>query len=306
MTLVLAVLGTESVWMLADRRLSYGAGRFRDDAKKVMSLDTPESTSILGYAGLGATAVGTEPGEWMSAVLRNGDLTLEQSLLVIARAMQRELPSHLETLPAEAGRSHHLLAVGFVGDEARMYSLDMELPAEIDKPVLFLRRILYVISPSVARTPSFAMAGSGVGALTRDAAWQRHIRRLVRAHDRGKIGAEVVAKELAAICAKVAGQVSDKSVGTDCIVVWRYRKSGPKKGGGGHLYYSDGLPCGEHPSIPSIVSGMDITAMLRVLSPLLLGDARRALAGEADLQWNKTEVDAALARLPDAPDERLR
>lgn len=70
MTLVLTVTGRESVWLVADRRLSYIGNRYRDDARKVMFLDTTDGVAILGYAGLGTTALGTEPADWMSAVLR--------------------------------------------------------------------------------------------------------------------------------------------------------------------------------------------------------------------------------------------
>ena len=70
MTLVLTVNGPETIWLLADRRLSYEGRSPKDDARKVMFLETTDGVAILGYAGLGATARGTEPADWMSAVLR--------------------------------------------------------------------------------------------------------------------------------------------------------------------------------------------------------------------------------------------
>ena len=64
MTLVLTVNGRESIWLLADRRLSFKAHATRDNARKIMFLETKDGVAILGYAGLGATALGSEPSDW--------------------------------------------------------------------------------------------------------------------------------------------------------------------------------------------------------------------------------------------------
>jgi hypothetical protein len=70
-TLVLSLSSRDSLWMVADRRLSYGRHRPPvDDAMKVLTLETLDGVGVLGYAGLGATAAGTQPSAWMSAVLR--------------------------------------------------------------------------------------------------------------------------------------------------------------------------------------------------------------------------------------------
>jgi hypothetical protein len=81
MTLVLSVHSRDSLWLVVDRRLSYGARRPPiDDAVKVMNLETTDGVGLLAYAGLGATPRGTQPSEWMSAVLRGrGGLTFEQA-----------------------------------------------------------------------------------------------------------------------------------------------------------------------------------------------------------------------------------
>ena len=79
MTFILAVRGPKSIWLLADRRLSYEGRLPKDDACKVMFLETTDGVAILGYAGLGATARGTEPSDWMSAVLRGRNFPLDVS-----------------------------------------------------------------------------------------------------------------------------------------------------------------------------------------------------------------------------------
>jgi hypothetical protein len=70
MTLVLSVTGPESIWTVADRRLTYHDREPRQDARKIMFLETTNGLAILAYAGLGETGQGTEPADWMSAVLR--------------------------------------------------------------------------------------------------------------------------------------------------------------------------------------------------------------------------------------------
>ena len=95
MTLVVSVRGRESIWVLADRRLSYKGRAPKEDARKLTHLDARDGSAILAYAGLGATRLGTEPADWMSAVLRGRNLPLEQSLGVLAEAIKRRLPQHL-------------------------------------------------------------------------------------------------------------------------------------------------------------------------------------------------------------------
>jgi len=75
-TLVATVNGPETIWLLADRRLTFKSRPPKDDARKVMFLETTDAVAILGYAGLGATALGAEPADWMSAVLRGRNLPL--------------------------------------------------------------------------------------------------------------------------------------------------------------------------------------------------------------------------------------
>jgi hypothetical protein len=123
MTLIVAVNGPNSLWLLADRRLSYKGRPPKDDAHKIMFLETTDGVAILGYAGLGATAFGTEPADWMSAILRGRNLTLEQSLGVLAKAMEKQLPRHMLHLPRDGGPAHNVIVPAFLGNEARLYIL---------------------------------------------------------------------------------------------------------------------------------------------------------------------------------------
>ena len=99
MTLILAITGRHTIWLLADRRLSTPSGKsLRDDARKVMFLETTDGVAILGYAGIGATARGTEPSGWMSNVLRGRNWPLEPSLGAISTVMQQELRPYMRSV----------------------------------------------------------------------------------------------------------------------------------------------------------------------------------------------------------------
>ena len=76
MTLVVTINGPETIWVLTDRRLSSKGKAVKEDALKVMFLETTDGVAILGYCGLGATANQTEPSNWMSAVSRGRNLPL--------------------------------------------------------------------------------------------------------------------------------------------------------------------------------------------------------------------------------------
>ena len=114
MTLVMTVNGRESIWLLADRRLSFKARSPKEDGRKVMFLETTDGVAILGYAGLGATALGTEPADWMSAVLRGRNLPLEQSLGVLAEAIKKQLPRHLVRISDYVSAVHSAYARGLL------------------------------------------------------------------------------------------------------------------------------------------------------------------------------------------------
>jgi len=92
MTLIVTVNSPETIWLMADRRLTANRRLIKDDARKAMFLETTDGVAILGYTGLGATTRGTEPADWMSNVLRGRNWPLELSLGALADAAQRELP----------------------------------------------------------------------------------------------------------------------------------------------------------------------------------------------------------------------
>jgi hypothetical protein len=129
LTLVLTINGPETLWVLADRRLSFNGRATRDDAHKIASIETNDGVAFLAYAGLGATAAGTQPSDWMSAVLRGRHLPLEAALQVLAEAMKAQLPQHLTKVSGTSGPAHIVLAPAFLNGEPRLYSIDLALDA---------------------------------------------------------------------------------------------------------------------------------------------------------------------------------
>jgi hypothetical protein len=303
MTLVLSLLGPESVWTVADRRLTDKGEVKREDARKIMFLETTDGVAILAYAGLGATVQRTEPADWMSRVLRGRNWPLEQSLVALADALKRELPPHLADLPVKAGPSHHVLISGFVNDEPRTYSIELLLSP--DTKQANFRHTRWLASTEQG-PPRFCVAGSGAVILAGEKPWRRELLRLVKAYDHGRITALKVADAFAATNHRVSVKLTDGTVGPRCIVAWRNRKTGVHKGGGGHQTYTRTVRDGNILSLPTIATGIDVDALVEATTPHMLKQLASLGTGKPAALLDIAALDAALAKLPDKPDERLR
>jgi len=298
MTLVLTVNGPETIFLAADRRLSSDGKPVREDACKVMCLGTPDGTAILGYAGLGATGVGTQPADWMSAVLRGRNLKLEDSLGTLSEAIKKELPRHLVQLCGNSGPLHVVVATAFVGAEARLYEIDMVFKP--DRKSYRFRYTRHTRHPATMDPPRLFIGGSGAQYLVKNKNWKRGLLRILKAHDRGLISSETVADQLAKVNHEVHLGMKDNSVGSRCVVVWRH---GNKKGGGAAQFYN-GLVRDLNPaSIPTISHGLDISAILGVLTPHFMDMVN---PNHARTTMDDAAINSDLARLPEGPDEKLR
>ena len=307
MTLVVTVNGPETIWLLADRRLTSRSRVLRDDARKVMFLETPDGVAIIGYAGLGATASGTEPADWMSSVLRGRKLPLEQSLGVLADAMKRQLPRHMLRIPGKEGPGHNVLVPAFLENEVRLYTIDMAFASDRKNyRFRYTRHVVEKPAHAAPRTPRLGLAGSGALYLARDKRWIRPLLRMVRACDRGQVSANTLAAHLATLNNEVHEGIRDGSVGPRCIVAWRHRKHGVHKGGGGHQFFTGSARDPSSPSLPTIANGMDVSALVEVMMPHTMKMFEAMREGRPAPELDKDELNAELARLPDKPDEDLR
>jgi hypothetical protein len=269
MTLILTAHTRESIWMLADRRLKYVGRSPKEDARKMMFLDTADGTAILGYAGLGATARGTEPSDWMSAALRGQHFSLENSLGVLADAMKRQFPRHLLCLPRAYSTAHNILVPSFVNGELRLYTIGLEFaPDRRAYRFRYTRLVRNLSADRHQRTPPLGAVGSGEACLRRDKRWRRELLRLIRACDLKRVSPQTVADHLATINWFAHRNTADGTVGPRCIVAWRHNSAGVHKGGGGQQYYTGVEREVESGMLPAIVRGLDMQAVAQAMMSL--------------------------------------
>lgn len=295
MTLVLAVNGPETNWMLVDTRLSFNNRPPKEDGKKLMILETSDAVAILGYAGLGQTARGTQPSDWMNAVLRGRNFPLEQMLGTLSDALKREFPLHLNGLIP----SHTIVVTAFCNNEVRVYTIDFILTESGKYTFAFQRHV----RPPKQRAPRFAAAGSGAHYFLGNKKPLRSLLRAVRAHDRGMLSALSVADEFAQLNLEVHRNYN--TVGPRCVVAWRHRLGGLHKGGGAHQFYNGIGKESDSFSIPIIAGGADIQAVLGVLAPQFFRTLDAVSKGESTPEFKGEKLRDALSRLPNTPSERL-
>jgi hypothetical protein len=300
MTLVVAVTGEQSIWLLTDRRITFHTPPPKDDARKLLFLETTDGLALLGYAGLGSTALGTEPGDWMARVLRGRNLPLEQSLAALADAVRLNFPQHLDALPVHGPPAHHIIIPAFLNREPRLYSIDLVRPRDRrDYSFRFTRHVTGRQRSTGPITPRIAIGGSGAAHLLRDRRWVRELLRAVTAHDAGRISPQKVASALAHVNHQVAKEVT--TVGQRCIVAWRFQK-----GGGGQEFFTreEREVSSSFVWLPTIAQGQDVTALVQVVMPFTIPILAASLRGETK-EMDTEAINAELAKLPLAPDDRL-
>lgn len=196
----------------------------------------------------------------MEAVLRQRDVPLHESLSILADAMQRELPRHVRSLASNA-RRHSVLVPAFYGgetaSEARLYTIDLVYGSKNGNPRFVVVR--HDMERTGAPTP-VTMTGSGgrtLFSLMKERQRKSTLRHLVRACDERRIKPHSVADYLARLNSEV--HAIDSSVGPRCLVVWRNRLGGIRRGGG-WLYYNgtnrEYASTFESPQPPLVSTGM--------------------------------------------------
>jgi hypothetical protein len=264
-----------------------------------MSFETMDAVAILGYAGLGITAKGAEPSDWMRAVLRGVNLPFERSMHHLAQVMGREIPSHL----AAVGSAHNVVIPVFLNDELRLYRIDLVLRrGDGGCDFRFVRQIL---AGGRRRDPRIVVAGSGAGYLF---AHKNRLRdrllKIIKAYERGRVSESTVADNLAALNLEVSSNIN--SVGPNCDVVWRYRRNGRRGGGGSARHYVKGI-WANNPSPRSVLAaGHDVTALAGVMMCMMEPVAESLATGQPVKLPGEDELRLAFGQLPESPDETLR
>lgn len=305
MTLVVALLGRRSIWLLTDRRLTAGAEIVDENAVKLMILERGDDAALLGYSGLGATPNKTQPSAWMNALLRTRNLSLERSLGVIATAIDAQIPKHLFRVKGLGDRAHVVLAPSFIDGKPTLISIELDLQPETGGHKVHL--LQHVIDTTSKRAKRIGVAGSGTPlALPQIKARQRRLLRLIVAHEQGKASALIVADELARLNWEVAQ--GEKSVGPNCVVLWKYSKK-DGKGGGGAVQSYEGLSRGGRVNVPANTNGLDTTALLENQRPFVERAMQAILNGEESPYKDENflnEMKDALKNVPTLPDDKLR
>lgn len=301
MTLVLSVNGRDSIWIVADRLLCKDGKKVREDAIKLMCLDTKDATAILGYAGLGATAGGTQPAEWMSATLRGYNVSFDQSLQILGNAMHRRFPVPLAAL---GQTTHSILIPALVENNVHAYSMDIRVNDDGTCSYEYGRHLNVRANAAVAPPTRLCARGSGASILDRDRRWMRALLRVVSNYEDKRFSAQVVADELASINREVSARIP-LTVGPECIVVWRNRRGFRNGDGGGHLFYNKLGREKEMPTLPTLSCGVDLSALCDAVTPFEFQKIDRRKAGEPvdDLE---RKAENAIGNLPTWPDDRLR
>jgi hypothetical protein len=306
MTNIISVNGPEAIWLLADRRLTRAGKIDKEDARKLMILETTDGIALLGYTGLGRTALGTEPADWMSAVLRGHNMPLGPSLWVLAKALEAQFPRHLKQ------HHHGIIIPAFLNNEPKYYSLKFEFDPSSKKYRLRLEdMVIPNVCPGKVLISRLGAAGTGgyyLNETSKD--WARDLLRLLNAHDRGRIGPWAIADELAKRNYDAYKALKDPkdpkylsmkdTVGPDCIVVWRYRKNTTLRPGfaGGQQNYTGTTRSTVGASIPEISCGSNTGALIHALAARAAYDFARQPVPES--------VRALMSRVNLPPDKRLR
>jgi hypothetical protein len=100
--------------------------------------------------------------------------------------MKREFVPHLRQIRGGATPNHNMVVSAFIGNEHRIYTIDLTLT----KKDIWFRHTQHIMGGALIGmkvAPSFAAAGSGVVALTKERNWQRPLLHLVRAYNEGLI-----------------------------------------------------------------------------------------------------------------------
>lgn len=290
-TLVLAFHGEKSIWICADRRLTY-PDRYEDKACKVLSVEGTDGCAILGYSGLGSTLAGTQPSDWMNDLLSGQPIRpLEGYLGVIASAMQADMPPHLATLAGT--QAHHLLAPAIVNGETRLYAVTLELgKSGLPGRFVYTR---FARSAEGGPPPRLAVAGSGFPHVPDLTKFSRELSKVVGAVEAGRVSPLAVADRLARMNHHVSKR--ECSVGQECMVVWR-------ENGGGQQFYDGKARVDADITLPGVVNGMDFRHIMEATMPFTLRNFDEMKAGETPGNYGK-EIQAALDKLAAKPKRKL-
>jgi len=92
MTLAIATISSNCVWVCVDRRLTRRDGRYADDGTKLFRLEVEDAFGIMTYAGVGARIwpERLEVSEWLARLLRGRRYNLDGAIEALRHAASNE------------------------------------------------------------------------------------------------------------------------------------------------------------------------------------------------------------------------
>jgi hypothetical protein len=216
----------------------------------------------------------------------------------MADAATEQLPKHLVRMPTEV-RAHGIVAVCFVASEPRVYTIEHAVDENHQSWKRYARRVWKKAPSQRLLVPRIFHGGSGAAHLPGSQGWMRDLLRLAKAYEHKRLSADGVAECLAQINFNVSRK--DALVGPNCIVVW----SGAFAKGGGHIEFNGLKPAQTAMILPHIQRGGDVRAAIQRATSIVFDCFTAGGHGEL-ARITKDELNHALERLPDKPDEKLR
>jgi len=305
-TFVLTICGKKSIWMMADQRLSKPPRVVSDNASKILSLETLDGVALVGYSGLGATAKGTEPSEWMARVLRGQNLTLIDSVDEIVRAMNSQFPRHGRTINRQVIYEHQVLILAYVDKHPRRMLI------VYDKNIKQFIRIDLFDGRSGGAHPALA-TGSGAAYLVKvrdgnlfyvrgpNARKIKSLINMVKAADNKRISYLRAADCFSELNWEVHCNV--RTVGPNCLVMWR------NLAGGGAFQFYKGLERVQGRSPSAVTNGMELMPIIDIIGGHFERIMQETQGGRVQIDYDMDKFTAMLnielSRLPSTPDDNL-
>ena len=290
MTFILGIIGKKRIAMMADRRLTFANGQYRDDGVKLFRIHAGSDRAIMGYAGIGVSQSGREVSDWMRRVIKGKKGDLESYLKYIFNKIDTLMP---ETMSLVQANSHSTIAVAQIQQTKRIYThgvCQVNNRRNHSEFKLWRNRnpnMCGVISPRICIT------GSGALHARKKNQWERDLITTFRRFEDGLISLNYLTKHLHSINVNVAAH--DKFVSRKCIIVLTDPLGGSHFSSMGE---KDGIEdrCGVE--IPTIDNGVDISELIQ---PFLAQLSNVRSPAEFRQQCNNLNINAmntALANLP--------
>ncbi|MFQ8431825.1 hypothetical protein [Amaricoccus sp. W119] len=297
MTLVLSVSTKHAIWTMADRRLTGPSGPSAGLATKILRSETSNSKGLISYCGIGSKN-DIEVSDWIKRALRGPSLNYVESINRICSAANIRIP----------GSVHAFIANSFVDGVPHQTTVSSRMGKKIlfdvsEKVIVDGSEHFSVHDVTFLTDVMVSVYGSGAAffreehydLITRTA--ESSLRRY------GKDFWHNSVNNVHAVLAKVCREISraDPQVSPECISAC-FLSDGTSWARG----YDRFANMSDKIAIPSVSDGWPINELVCAILPtvsksmIALEDGR-----EIDREKEKTEINAALARLFMNPNDRF-